>query len=58
VLFGKKDKPLERFYLLPGQGGQNYRRKKRMMMRWAIITALFCGVILSGVLWWLSKPRL
>jgi hypothetical protein len=56
VLFGKKEKPHERFYLLPGQGGQNYRRKKQLFMRWSIAAALFFGLLMAGLLWWISRP--
>lgn len=57
MFFHNKDKPRERFYLLPGQGGQNHRRKQRLMMRWAIVVALIFGAMLAGLLWWLAKLR-
>jgi len=56
VFFSNKDKPHERFYLLPGQGGRNHRRKQRLMMRWAVIAALVFGAMLAGVLWCMSRP--
>jgi len=34
----------ERFYLLPGQGGESYRRKRRYLLTWSVIVAL----LLSG----------
>jgi hypothetical protein len=58
VWFGKKHKPRERFYLLPGQGGKNYYRKQRLLLRWAIVAALFFGALLSAALWWMSHPKL
>jgi hypothetical protein len=54
----KKDKPRERFYLLPGQGGRNYYRKQRVILTWAILVALICGALLAVVMWWLSRPKL
>ena len=54
----KKDKPRERFYLLPGQGGRNYYRKQRVILGWAILVALICGALLTVVMWWLSRPKL
>jgi len=54
----KKDKPRERFYLLPGQGGRNYYRKQRVILGWAILVALICGALLAVVMWWLSRPKL
>jgi hypothetical protein len=57
VLFGKKDKPRERFYLFPGQGGRNYRRKQQVILRWTVAVALSFGLLLALVMWWLSKPK-
>jgi len=57
VLFSNKDKPRERFYLFPGQGGHNFRRKQRVFIWWSIVAALFFGALLAVLLWWLAKPR-
>jgi hypothetical protein len=57
VFFGKKDKSRERFYLLPGQGGRNFRRKQRLIMRWTIATALIFGALLAAVMWWLGRSK-
>ena len=57
-MFGlKSNKPRERFYLLPGQGGRNYRRKQQMLMRWTVSVALVFGLILAAVMWWQSRPH-
>ncbi|HSY19758.1 MAG TPA: hypothetical protein VK815_15550 [Candidatus Acidoferrales bacterium] len=53
----KKDKPRERFYLLPGQGGRNYHRKQRFILRWTIVSALVFGAVLAAVMWVMSKPK-
>ena len=58
MLFGKKNRPRERFYLLPGQGGRNYRRKQQFILRWTVAVAVFFGTVLALVLWWCSKPKL
>lgn len=57
VILGKKNKPRERFYLLPGQGGKNYHRKQRVILRWTIAAALMFGAVLAVVLWAFSKPK-
>jgi hypothetical protein len=57
-VFFKKDKPRERFYLFPGQGGRNYHRKQRRLLSWAIFVAVLAGAALSTALWWFSKLRL
>jgi hypothetical protein len=55
VFFRKKDKPRERFYLLPGQGGRSFRRKQRFIMRWTLAVALVAGGTLAVVLWKLGR---
>ena len=58
MIFRKKEKPRERFYLLPGQGGRNYYRKQRVLLQWAIVVALLGGVVLAAVMWFMSRPKL
>jgi Na+-driven multidrug efflux pump len=58
VFFRKKNKPRERFYLLPGQGGRNYHRKQRRLLWWSVAVALLFGLVLAAVMWWLSRPKL
>ncbi|MDR3460243.1 MAG: hypothetical protein P4N60_22675 [Verrucomicrobiae bacterium] len=53
----KKNRPRERFYLLPGQGGRNYHRKQQYILRWSIALAVFFGAILAVVMWAMSKPK-
>jgi len=57
VFFRKNDKPRERFYLFPGQGGSNYRQKQRRIMRWTVAVSLLLAAALAAVLWLLSKPK-
>jgi hypothetical protein len=57
VFLRKKNRPRERFYLLPGQGGKNYHRKQRLILRWSVAMALIFGAILSVVMWMMSKPK-
>ncbi len=54
----KPDKPRERYYLLPGQGGQAYRRKQRFILKWAIIAGLLVAGIMAAVMYWLNLPKL
>lgn len=55
--FHKKNKPRERFYLLPGQGGINYWRKQKFFLGWAIVVALVAGGILALVMWRLAGAK-
>jgi Na+-driven multidrug efflux pump len=58
-VFGlKSKKPRERFYLLPGQGGKNFYRKQRRIMRWTISVALLFGLLIAAVMWWQAHPHL
>jgi hypothetical protein len=51
-VFGlKSNKPRERFYLLPGQGGRNYRRKQMRFLCWAVLVALLFGLVIALVMW-------
>ena len=57
MLFGKKHKSRERYYLLPGQGGKSYLRKQRRLIAWAILVALLFGGALALGMWWLARQR-
>lgn len=56
VLFGNKNKPRERFYLLPGQGGRNYYRKQRRIMGWTVAVSLLFGLVVALLMWRLARP--
>jgi hypothetical protein len=45
-MFWKKNKEQERFYLLPGMGGRNLRRKRKVFLIWSVAT----GIVVSAVL--------
>ena len=50
-----RDKEKERFYLLPGMGGKNLRRKRRKILQWSIIAGLFTSALLAFILYLISK---
>jgi hypothetical protein len=52
--FGQS-KEKQRFYLLPGMGGRNLQRKRKVILSWSIIAGLFTSAILAGLLYWMSK---
>jgi hypothetical protein len=54
----KRNKPNERFYLLPGQGGAAYRRKQRVLLKWSVAVGLLLAAILSALIYWLNRPQL
>jgi hypothetical protein len=49
------EKHRERFYLLPGMGGRNLRRKQLRILRWSLATGLLASGALAGLLYWLSQ---
>ena len=54
VWFGRK-KERERFYLLPGMGGRNLMRKRKVIMRWTLVAGLLTSAILAWFLFWASQ---
>jgi len=50
-----RDKEKERFYLLPGMGGRNLRRKRAVILRWSIVAGLLTSALLGGILYLMSR---
>jgi len=53
----KRNKEAERFYLLPGQGGEAFRRKQRFILRWSILVGLILAAAMGALMYFLNKPR-
>jgi hypothetical protein len=51
----KRNKEAERFYLLPGQGGEAYRRKQKYILKWSILAALVVSAVVSAVLYVMNR---
>jgi hypothetical protein len=49
-----RTKERERFYLLPGMGGRNLRRKRKMIMKWAVAAAIVTSAVLGALLYWMG----
>jgi hypothetical protein len=57
-MFGfKRNKETERFYLLPGQGGQAWRRKQKFLLTWAAVVGLLVAAVLGALFYFLNKPK-
>jgi hypothetical protein len=52
-----RDKEKSRYYLLPGMGGRMYRKKQKVIIKWAIIAALVVSVIVAALIYMLSQPN-
>ena len=50
-----KPKHRDRFYLLPGMGGRNLRRKQNYILRWTIVAGLFVSAILACLLYLINN---
>lgn len=51
----KIDKERERFYLLPGMGGREARRKHLYFLKWSIAAALGMSAILALVMYLINR---
>lgn len=55
MLFAKKEKPRERYYLLPGMGGRATRRKLWVMLGWAVLAGVVTSAVLCLVLYFINR---
>jgi hypothetical protein len=51
----RRDKEKQRYYLLPGMGGRNLRRKQTVILRWTLAAGLLTAVILAALLYWVNN---
>jgi hypothetical protein len=54
--FGRH-KERDRFYLLPGMGGRNLRRKRKIILAWSVAVGLATGAIVACALYWHATSR-
>ena len=45
----------QRYYLLPGMGGRAARRKRKLMLQWAVIAGLFVSAAVAAALYYTSQ---
>jgi hypothetical protein len=57
MLWFRRDKEKERFYLLPGMGGRARRKKEMRFLRWAIAAGLLVSATMAGIMYFLSLSR-
>ena len=55
MIWSKKNKEQERFYLLPGQGGKAFRRKRLIFLAWAIVAGLAVSAVLATGLYLVNR---
>jgi hypothetical protein len=54
MIWSKRNKEKERFYLLPGQGGRALRRKNKIFLMWSIAVALLVSIGVSVALYFVN----
>lgn len=54
-LFKPKNPEEHRYYLLPGMGKAN-RRKRAVYLRWAIGVGLFIGILIGVIIYFSQRP--
>jgi len=52
----KRDIEKNRFYLLPGMGGRNLRRKRRLILKWSIFAGLIVSAVLAYLMYLVNHP--
>ena len=49
-----RDKEKDRYYLLPGMGGRNARRKHKIILAWSIAAGLVTSAVVAGIIYMLG----
>jgi len=57
MFFSNGNKERERFYLLPGMGGQAARRKQRIILKWSIVVSLIFSALMALIMYWFNHAR-
>jgi hypothetical protein len=46
----------ERFYLLPGMGGRNYRRKQKVILKASLAVGILVSAVFAIIMYFVSRP--
>jgi len=46
----------ERYYLLPGQGGSNYRRKQKFIIQSSLVVGSIVSLVFGVVMYFVCRP--
>ena len=57
MIWPKRNKEKERFYLLAGMGGKALRRKHRIFLAWSILLGLMVSLIMAVALYFVNTRR-
>jgi hypothetical protein len=50
-----RNKERERFYLLPGMGGKNLRRKRKVILGWSIVAGLLTAALVGLIIYLMNR---
>ncbi len=51
MLWLMRGKHRERFYLLPGMGGRNLRRKRKIILCWSLVAGIITSALVAFILY-------
>jgi len=57
MIWPKRDKEKERFYLLAGMGGRSLRRKRRIFLAWSVAAGLVVSVVMAIILYFVNTSH-
>lgn len=55
MFWRKRDTEKNRYYLLPGMGGSNYRRKRKLMLQAAVIVGVLVSLAVAAILYFFNN---
>lgn len=56
-MFGLPKKKRGLYYLLPGMNQSNRRRRKEIL-RWAIVVGIIVAALIGCLIWWMNSPHI
>jgi len=57
MIWRKRNKEQERFYLLAGMGGEPLRRKRKVILLWSIIAGILVSALLAAAMYFVNRPK-
>jgi hypothetical protein len=57
MIWSKRNKEKERFYLFAGMGGRNLRRKNKIFLAWSLAAGLIVSILMAFALYLVNTHR-
>jgi hypothetical protein len=55
MFWRKRDREQDRFYLLPGMGGESLRRKRKAFLVYSLLAGLFVSMLVAVALYLINR---